>query len=147
FNPGHPWCSAFDGASCRITGYRDGRCLRWTKWGGHLICDEPGDPLTELTCDEEVAGQNAYSVTFDTIVSTAPDESQCSGHAGNGDCTLESEICTDSEPKTRVVGGVSVTRDCWGWQRSYSCLSRSAASDCAEIEDEGSCRFLREECL
>lgn len=147
YNPGLPLCTAFDASSCRITGYRDGHCLQWFDNGDTRFCSEPGDPVAEMSCSIEVIGQTPYAQTLDRVVSTAPDESQCTGLAGNSDCTLEREICTDSGPQTRVIDGVSVTRDCWGWQRSYSCLARSAASDCAEIEDEGSCRYLREECL
>ncbi len=143
---GEPECAIFGGASCRVTGRRT-TCLQWGWTGGRKWCTEPGDPITELTCDEEVPGQTPYLVTTVTTVASEPDESQCVGLSGNSDCTLDTEICTDSAPQTRIIDGVSVTRPCWAWQRSYSCTARSAASDCSEIEDEGTCRFLREECL
>ena len=143
----YPWCSAFDGASCRITGYRPGPCLQWYDNGFNRFCSEPGDPIAEIACAAPDPRYTPYAVTTDSSVDTAPDESQCSALSGNADCSLESEICTDANPKTRIVDGVSVTRDCWEWQRSYSCTSRSAASDCSEIEDQGTCRFVREECL
>ena len=46
-----------------------------------------------------------------------------------------------------MIDGVSVTRPCWEWQRSYTCTSREAATDCSDIESQGTCRFVREECL
>ena len=144
---GLPWCSAFDGAACRITGYRPGPCLQWADLGTGPFCAEPGDPITELTCDAEQAGRSPYAVTTDTGVETVRDESQCSGLAGSADCTLESEVCSDADPQTRVIDGVAVTRSCWEWERSYACTARSPASDCAAIEDQGTCRFLREECI
>ena len=143
---GEPECAGFDGYSCRVTGRRD-TCLQWSSSGGRPWCSEPGDPITELTCDEQVPGQTPYMVTTATTVTTTPDESQCSGFADNGDCTLDTEICTDADPQTRIVNGVSVTRPCWEWQRSYTCTSRETATDCSDIESQSTCRFLREECL
>jgi conjugal transfer mating pair stabilization protein TraN len=144
---GAPDCEEFSGALCRVTGHRDGPCLQWGWSGGRKWCTEPGDPLTELTCDEQVAGQAPYRIATATTVTTTPDESQCTGLAGNSDCTLDAEICTDSDPQTRVIDGVSVTRPCWEWQRSYTCIAREAATDCSDIESQGTCRFVREECL
>jgi len=144
---GEPVCEGFAGASCRATGQREGRCLQWFDNGHARFCSEPGEPLTELTCDAPVSGRTPYAVTSATDVSAAPDESQCTGFASNGNCTLDAEICTDRDPQTRMVDGVVVTRPCWAWQRSYTCVTRSAASDCSALEDQGSCRFVREECL
>jgi conjugal transfer mating pair stabilization protein TraN len=144
---GEPDCEEFSGALCRVTGHRDGPCLQWGWSGGRKWCTEPGDPLTELTCDEQVAGQTPYRIANATTVTTTPDESQCTGFADNSDCTLDAEICTDTDPQTRVVDGVSVTKPCWEWQRSYTCIAREAATDCSDIESQGSCRFVREECL
>src|SRR3546814_11884629 len=39
------------------------------------------------------------------------------------------------------------SQSCWAWQRSYSCARRTAGNDCSELEANGSCRFLREDCL
>ena len=143
---GEPECPGFNGYSCRVTGHRD-TCLRWGTSGGRRWCTEPGDPISELTCDEQVPGQTPYQVTTATTVTSAPDESQCAGLADNGDCTLDAEICTDADPQTRIIDGVPVTSPCWEWQRSFTCTSREAATDCADIESQNACRFIREECL
>nr|WP_232843195.1 conjugal transfer protein TraN [Allopontixanthobacter confluentis] len=147
FAPNVPLCSSFDQGQCRITGYRPGPCLQWRVNGTNRFCSEPGDPIAEISCDAADPRYTPYEVTTDRTVDTASDESQCLGLSDNSDCALDTEICTDSSPQTRVIDGVSVTRPCWSWQRSYSCTARSAASDCSEIEDQGTCRFLREECL
>ncbi len=144
---GYPWCSAFDGGSCRITGYRPGPCLQWRQDQFYRYCTEPGDPIAEISCDAPDTRYMPYAVTTDSSVDTNPDASQCTGFTDNGDCTLDAEICTDAEAQTRVFDGVSVTRPCWEWQRSYTCTAREAATDCADIESQGTCRFVREECL
>src|SRR3546814_18332003 len=74
-------------------------------------------------------------------------ESQCSALAGDANCTLDTEVCTDSDPVTRIVDGVAVTQPCWDWQRSYTCSAKMPGNDCGELEANGSCRFVREACL
>jgi conjugal transfer mating pair stabilization protein TraN len=141
-----PGCYAFAGASCQVTGRRE-TCLQWFDNGAVRFCSEPGEPINELTCDAEVPGQTAFFTSTRTVVETAPDESQCLGLSNNADCTLNAEFCTDSDPQTRIIDGVSVTRPCWAWERSYSCTSKSPASDCSDLESQNTCRFVREECL
>jgi conjugal transfer mating pair stabilization protein TraN len=141
-----PSCRVFADASCRVTGRRE-TCLQWSDNGVSRFCAEPGVRINELTCDTEVPGQTAFFTSTRTVVETAPDESQCLGFSKNADCTLDAEICTDSDLQTRVIGGVSVTRPCWAWERSYSCTSKLPASDCSDLESQSACRFVREECL
>lgn len=80
-------------------------------------------------------------------VTTRLDESQCLPLAQSGTCTLQADSCTDDVPETRVIEGVAVTRSCWAWRRDYECLERVTGNDCGELDDNASCRFLREECL
>ena len=147
-NPdGLPLCSSFSGGSCRKTGSRPGQCLQWSGRGQQKWCVEPGLPVTEMTCQTPVAGQTAYAVTSDDIVTTAADESQCRAFEDDADCTRGAEICSGSDPMTRIVGGVPVTRPCWAWTRDYQCTARRAANDCGEIDANSGCRFVREDCI
>lgn len=143
----YPQCSAFESASCQITGYRPGPCLQWFGNGPHRFCSEPSHPITEISCDVPDLLHKPYTISTQRSVDTVLDESQCAGLSDNSDCKLDNEICTDGSLQTRVVNGVSITRPCWAWQRNYSCAARRSANDCFEIEDQGDCRFLREECL
>ncbi len=144
---GLPWCSTFNSGLCRITGYRPGPCLQWWDNGFNRYCSEPGDPIAEISCDAPDSRYTPYAITTQGTVDAAPDETQCQPFAEDGDCTLDAEICTDESPRTRIVDGVAVTQSCWEWERSYTCTSREAASDCSDIEALGTCRFVREECI
>ncbi|RXR25230.1 conjugal transfer protein TraN [Sphingobium fluviale] len=107
-----------------------------------------GDLHVDLvSCTAPVDGATPYTTTTETVVTTQRNESQCSGLAGDSNCSLDSEVCTDSDPVTRIVDGVSVTQPCWAWQRNYTCSARIAGNDCSELEANGSCRFVREDCL
>ena len=44
------------------------------------------------------------------------------------DCFLMERECTEPA-ETRVINGVSVTRDCWAYRDVYSCLTKSADSE------------------
>ncbi|MGB3606921.1 MAG: conjugal transfer protein TraN, partial [Psychroserpens sp.] len=70
-----PWCERFSSSDCRVTGYREGRCLRWGKIGNERWCSEPGDIITELTCSAPVQGETPYNISGESIVSTQRNES------------------------------------------------------------------------
>lgn len=74
-------------------------------------------------------------------------EGLCAANAGDPNCTLETEVCTSSDPVTRIVDGVPVTQPCWAWERTYQCHRISTANDCGDLEANGSCTYLRTECL
>lgn len=140
-------CSAFIGPQCRKTGTHPGPCLQRDKTFAGGGCTEPGDPVDEFTCTEQVAGFTPVAVRPGTTVDTVRDESACAGLAADSDCTQDSETCTDSDPVTRTIGSLSITRPCWGWERSYTCAAYAARQDCSELEANPGCRFVRADCL
>lgn len=142
-----PECTTFDVPTCRLTGSHPGPCLQGYKDGIRFICTEPGDPIAEYTCSAPVAGATPISVTNRQVVTTTKNESQCAPLSGDSNCTLDAEVCTDSDPVTRIVDGVAVTQPCWAWQRGYTCTVKTAGNDCGELEANGACRFVREDCL
>lgn len=85
--------------------------------------------------------------TTRTYSGAKEDFSQCARQAQAGECTIEASQCVDSEPRTRMIGGVAVTQDCWAFERTYQCRRLSPANDCGELEANGSCTFARTECL
>jgi conjugal transfer mating pair stabilization protein TraN len=74
-------------------------------------------------------------------------EEYCAARA-NPDCKVEGgEVCTDSDPVTRVINGVAVTQPCWAWAQTYQCPHRRAANDCSSLEAKSNCQFDHNECL
>ena len=142
-----PECSTFDLPTCRLSGSHPGRCLQGYKDENRFVCTEPDDPIAEYTCSAPVSGATPIRVTSRQSVTTSRNEKLCSPLAGDASCTLDADVCTDSDPVTRIVDGSSITQPCWAWQRSYSCSAKTPGSDCGELEANGSCRFVREDCL
>lgn len=142
-----PECNTFDLPICQLTGSHPGPCLQGYKEGTRFICTEPGDPIAEYTCSAPVAGATPISVTSHQVVTTARNESQCAPLASDSNCTPGAEVCTDSDPVTRIVDGFTVTQPCWAWQRGYTCTVRTPGNDCGELEANGACKFVREDCL
>jgi conjugal transfer mating pair stabilization protein TraN len=71
-------------------------------------------------------------------------------YASNPECTADGpEVCTSSDPETRIIDGVAVTRPCWAWSRSFQCPERrpGPTKDCSEIEQKPECHFDHNECL
>lgn len=69
-------------------------------------------------------------------------------YATNAQCVEQGgEVCTDSDPVTRVIDGIAVTQPCWAWSRTFQCTERRSATDCGELEKKPECRFDHDECL
>lgn len=140
------------GGSCTILDsvHVGDTCLQWYDNGnGNVWCSEPGDPIYRQTvsCPSElttVAGgieRNTITIASETV-----DETQCQAAIDGADCTLQSEICT-APNETRVIVGLSVTRACWEWERTYQCTGRLPANDCGPLDARPECSFSHEECL
>lgn len=133
------------GGICTYAGTRPGRCLVYfgpPSYG----CAEPGEPITELSCSAPVPGGSLLGGGM-TYTGSVNDVSACAAWSGDASCLAAADICTDSTPVTRMVGGVSVTQPCWAFSRTYSCTPPlAAASDCGQLDTLG-CTFEREECI
>jgi conjugal transfer mating pair stabilization protein TraN len=103
--------------------------------------------INEMSCTSPIDGATPYTVTGENVVTTTRDESQCAGLAADSTCQQDTESCTDSDPVTRIVDGVSVTQPCWAWSRSYTCAKFTPAQDCQALETTPGCNLVREDCL
>ncbi|MPS71211.1 MULTISPECIES: conjugal transfer protein TraN [unclassified Novosphingobium] len=121
-------------------------CLQSGPNGG---CYEP-DFMTgqRLECSSPVITDLAYTkIDEGHVVSEAVDEGQCSNATAGKTCELVSETCVDADPSTRTINGVSVTRACWAWQRSYQCHAISQGNDCGDLDANAQCTYVRDECI
>lgn len=78
---------------------------------------------------------------------TSRDESGCAELGNDTSCSNPQEICTDSDPVTRIVDGIAVTAPCWAWRRTYACSRTIAAQDCSTLDTNPACQFVRDDCL
>ena len=85
--------------------------------------------------------------TVETYQGSSPDESQCTPFTTNSNCALETEVCTSSDPVTRIIAGAPVTKPCWAWSRTYQCTLLNQATNCSSLESNASCAFQSEACL
>jgi conjugal transfer mating pair stabilization protein TraN len=77
----------------------------------------------------------------DCVTSTAPSSS--SGLT----CQTPTQVCSDSAPTSRLVDGVAVSHDCWGWTDNYQCAKLTPANNCASLQSQANCTFDHEACL
>lgn len=94
-------------------------------------------------------GQYWLSQVNEPAVTTVTrNEGMCAALAADATCEQQSEICTSSDPVTRIVNGVAVTQPCWAWQRTYQCNRiTSGHNDCGDLEANRACTYVRTECL
>ncbi|SKB98833.1 conjugal transfer protein TraN [Sphingopyxis flava] len=72
----------------------------------------------------------------------------CTALENNAQCVAQSaEVCTDSDPQTRIINGVPVTQPCWAWQTNYTCNEITQGNDCGELDDKPECSYVRDECI
>jgi conjugal transfer mating pair stabilization protein TraN len=84
-------------------------------------------------------GSNSVTVTRN--------EGTCPAMAADTTCTAQGpEVCTEG-PETRIIDGVAVTQSCWAWSRPFICQRITQASDCSDLENNGKCTYVRDECL
>jgi conjugal transfer mating pair stabilization protein TraN len=119
--------------------------------GNPRFCTEPdireGEIIT-YECDSAAVTGRPYTIeTVGQVINEHRDEGACNGATAGQTCELASETCVDTEPTTRTINGVAVTRACWQWERQYSCHRLSQGNDCGDLEGNRQCTFLREECL
>lgn len=126
-------------------------------------CRSLGHTAVEVKCTAEAAGISPGAYHPGYVVSTgnywltkqdeaavpsvSRNEGLCAPQAADPNCAFKTEICTSSDPVTRLIDGVPVTQPCWAWQRTYQCNQISSANDCGELEANTSCTFQRTECL
>ncbi len=119
----------------------------------HPDCQQQSETCTQS--DESVCLQNKFTyicesqpsnaggaVLTDTDHTITKDEitNDC---AGLEDCHLESETCVEVGG-TRVIDGLSVTKDCWAWEQHYQCGGDTLNSDCDEFAD---CDYEKRTCV
>ncbi len=136
-------CALFEAASCETTGWHPGRCLQGTPRN----CTEPGEPVQELLCSSQVPGATLLGTENRNSVTERRDESACAGLAADAACSSSPETCISSDPVTRIVNGIAITRPCWAWEKSFQCSRAVPAQDCGDLDAKPECSFVRQECL
>jgi conjugal transfer mating pair stabilization protein TraN len=140
-------CAPFQTSGCPRTGRHPGQCLQGYTDASGFHCTEPGEPVDEYTCPQAVSGATPQSITSRNVVETRRDDSACTALAADSTCTRSAETCTDSDPITRLVSGVSVTQPCWAWRRDYECSRFTPAQDCDTLVQTPGCVLEQEYCL
>lgn len=136
-------CASFAHAQCEVTGLHPGRCLQGTPDN----CTEPGAPIKDLLCATAVPGATLRATEELVTLDERRDESACTTLQADPDCIVAAETCTASDPVTRTIDGVAVTRPCWAWTRDYRCTRRGETQDCGQLEGDPGCALVGETCL
>lgn len=140
-------CSHYQTAQCRLAGSGLTPCYLLPRFATIPCRGQNMIRTNTYRCDAIQAGIPPDASVTTRTADTRLDESQCLPLTQDSMCSQTSEICTDASPQTRLVNGVSLTRDCWAWRRDYQCLETVAGNDCASLDGDASCRYLREDCL
>ena len=79
----------------------------------------------------------SYVKPLTTVTATDRWDDQCPALAAGGRCTVSTAtVCTDG-PATKVIDGVSITRDCWEYTSTLTCTSAAPVDQCASLASAG----------
>ncbi|MBX9794852.1 MAG: type-F conjugative transfer system mating-pair stabilization protein TraN, partial [Burkholderiaceae bacterium] len=79
----------------------------------------------------------SYARPLTTVTATDRWDDQCPALAAGGRCTVSTAaVCTDG-PATKVIDGVSITRDCWEYTSTMTCTSAAPVDQCAPLATAG----------
>ncbi|PHR62194.1 MAG: hypothetical protein COA43_00705 [Robiginitomaculum sp.] len=90
-----------------------GGCHRWDY---AYFCEKPVSGVTPFRIDEHIQSEK--------IVLTG-----CSGGESSVRCDNSAYVCSQGR-ETRQVGGLSLNRACWGWERIQDCYIREPIDTC-----------------
>ena len=140
---------------CKPTGSVMKACFAHTIYGSptNKFCDDYNAAEYVCSADLNIAplpspktGKSWHEQTTSSTV-TVERVDECGTLENDAMCLPTSgDVCTEPA-ETRIIAGVAVTQPCWAWQRNYACYSITQASDCADIQANAQCAFLRDECL
>lgn len=116
---------------CSQTAF-NGTCMQYTNT--YRCGSEVGNISGVIKLD------GTYTITTDTI-----NRAQCASYESNPSCKLSSHICTDPGG-TRVINGLPVTKDCWGWTDTYSCITQDYQSYCIPLRQTSGCAEVSNVC-
>lgn len=111
----------------------NGSCLNYQNT--YRCGTDQGTPAGTIKLD------NTYTVTTDNI-----DRAQCDNYANNPSCKLAQNICVEPG-ETRMINGMPVTKDCWRWEETYSCITQNYHNYCTPLRQESTCREINNKCL
>ncbi len=110
----------------------NGTCLQWKN---------------VFRCTDEVFPPPEKVVLLDYYFTIGKDEidNQCVATENDPLCTYDSETCVEPGG-TRIINGMPVTKDCWKWDRNYTC-GKFDNSQCKELIDDPECTLVSETCV
>lgn len=133
------YCNALVTHGCNETSSRcvetdfNGACMRYQKT---YRCADPIAPKPTNT----VVLDDSHTITEDKL-----DESQCKTNKDNSTCTLAEHQCVEPG-ETRTINGLAVTKDCWAWEDTYTCLG-NRLNTCEDLEAKGCAKQSSDTCL
>jgi conjugal transfer mating pair stabilization protein TraN len=133
-----PLCIESGAPTCVKTGVT-GVCLSYSR---NFNCSAKMLP-SEIDATKVVLGTASYTVATDLIVKSP----ECVALLGNASCTMTARVCKGAANETRVVNGVNITKDCWEWDDTYSCVTPVGSDFCAPLVTQGCTKIVGPTCI
>lgn len=133
-----PLCTESGAPVCVKTGVT-GVCLSHAR---NFNCSAKLLP-SEIDATKVTLVSSSYTVTADLIVKSP----ECVALMGNASCTMTARTCKGAANETRVINGVNVTKDCWEWDDTYSCVTPVNSDYCQALVTRGCTKIAGPTCI
>ncbi len=101
------------------------------------LCGDPIDPLPTNV---------VHLDTTYTVITDQTNNTQCQNLDTNPNCTLASQTCVDG-PGTKNINGLDVYKDCWEWEKKYTCAGTALTSTCDDLKNNPLCQETGTTCV
>ena len=89
-------------------------------------------------CSTQSNDKEIVHFNTDYTITDELDARECTALEAKEYCQFANEICLEGK-ETRIIEGQEVTRDCWKWQESYTCLKDNVINNCKPYEEDKTC--------
>ncbi|MGN1208872.1 MAG: conjugal transfer protein TraN [Duodenibacillus sp.] len=126
-------------------------CLETSTVDGATVCNKSSYVYACGAADAVSGGEatlieSSSSITDTVLVST------CTDYKEDASCSVKEMVCT-IPGGTKIVNGKEVTKDCWGYDVTYTCGESGGEADteirdtCAALEADATCKAQSNTCF
>lgn len=133
---------------CRV---ESEKCLESSTVNGAEVCKK-SSYVYACGAADTVAGGEATLIESSSEIESTVLVSTCTDYKEDAACTVKDMVCT-VPGGTKIVNGKEITKDCWGYDVTYSCGESSGSTEteirdtCAALESDPTCKVETSSCL
>ena len=104
--------------------------------------------LNQHVCSTEISNPSNLNLSLvnqdQHIITEILNDSECRHYASDSNCRLSTDSVCIEGPQSRLINGMTISRDCWAYQKQYNCKG-GFINQCTDYQDN--CQLQNQDCL